>query len=188
MRRGVISKSEAKVRVSTVPTILRKQPLSTLNPVQKPARRGRRDGIDVYEALYAIVDEAGYHLPDHDLEGISKNIAEVDQALVSDFLNGAELSERREEERRQQQAARRENILRPYRKLIDEYVLRFDASPKRYGPSQRVAAARFIEECIVITGRLPQGVQAITLGASTSYSGGDHDFTPLRVLARDVQR
>ena len=81
-----------------------------------------------------------------------------------------------------------QNILRPYRKLIDEYVLRFDARPKRYGPSQRVAAARFIEECIVITGRLPQGVQAITLGSSTSYSGGDHDFTPLGVLARDVQR
>ena len=78
-----------------------------------------------------------------------------------------------------------QNILRPYRKLIDEYVLRFDASPKRYGPSQRVAAARFIEECVVITGRLPQGVQAITLGSSTSYSGGDHDFTPLGVLARE---
>jgi hypothetical protein len=75
-------------------TVSAKQTVRAESAMRIPARRGLRDGIDVYEALYAIVEEAGYHLPDHDLEEISRNIAEVDRALVSDFVNGAELSER----------------------------------------------------------------------------------------------
>jgi hypothetical protein len=40
---------------------------------------------------------------------------------------------------------------------IDQNLLlmRFDASHKRYGPSERVAATDFIEDYIVSNGRLP---------------------------------
>ena len=58
-------------------------------------------------------------------------------------------------------AIRRETILRLYRKLIDVYVLRFDASYKRYRPSQRVAATLFVENYIVSNERLPEGIHTI---------------------------
>lgn len=169
-------------------TLSAKQTVREESAMRISERQGLRDGVDVYEALCEMVGEAGYHVPDYDLESIAAEVAEVDQSLADAFLNGEELSEDRQERHRQQEAAHRENILRPYRKLIDEYVLRFDASGRRYRPSQRVAATRFIEDYIVANGKLPEGIHLIRLGQPMNYSDGEHDFTPLGFLAKDLQR
>lgn len=64
------------------------------------ARRGLRNGVDVYEALVEIVKESGYSLDEGDLPAIARRLAEIDPALAPEFIKGKELSEAREELRK----------------------------------------------------------------------------------------
>ncbi len=167
-------------------TVSAKQTVNEDGAARIRARRGLRDGIDVYEALFAIVDEAGYHL-NHDLEAISRKIGEVDQSLVTDFLNGEELSEQREMKLREREATRRESILRPYRQAIDEYAMQISDTPLRYPgggnfPSRRVWIRAFIEQHVLDHGELPDGKHNVNVRAG-GYMGGEHDFTGLTKMA-----
>jgi hypothetical protein len=144
-----------------------------------PARRGLRDGAEVYGALRDLMDEAGYSIEGHDLAKIICAVKAVDPALLNDFLNGEAILEQRDGEASRLQAERREQTLAPYREAIDAYVLRFGDQRGRYGPSPRFAAIKYIEEYVIEHGRLPHGIHTIRLSGPVSYSGGQHDFSDL---------
>jgi hypothetical protein len=73
------------------------QTVSEGSPMRIAARRGLRNGVDVYEALVETVEESGYSLDERDLPAIARRLAEIDPGLEPDFIKGKELSEAREE-------------------------------------------------------------------------------------------
>jgi hypothetical protein len=84
-------------------------------------------------------------------------------------------------------ADEREAILRPYRAVIDSYVLKFSDEPLRYPGgggnygTHRMWMRRFIEDHVVANGCLPRGEHAIRVQVGlTGYSGGSHDFSDLK--------
>ena len=155
-----------------------------------PARKGLRDGAEIYAALEELVSEASYRLADHDLQDIAKKVGEVDPTLVSDFLNGEAVTEERNEKLARRSEEARKILLRPFRKCIDEYVTQFNDAPGRpYGPSRRIAAKRFIEEYVIQHGTLPEGTHRIHFsGPPMGYSGGEHDFSALLSSFRAEQK
>ena len=164
---------------------------ATEGPILRiPARRGLRDGAEIYAALAELVSEAGYELADYDLQEVAKKVGQVDPTLVSDFLNGETIIEERDEELARRSEEARKTLLQPFRKCIDEYVTQFNDTPGRpYGPSARIAAKRFIEEYVIKHGSLPEGVHRVRLsGPPMGYSGGEHDFSGLLRSFRAEQK
>jgi hypothetical protein len=165
-------------------TVSCKQMVTEESALRVPARKGLRDGADVYGALEEVVSEAGYCLDDFDAGPIASEVKKVDPSLVDQFLRGPEILEQRQEKENEVRAAERERKLLPFRNVIDEYVVCFSDIPSKYGPSQREAAKRFIEDYALDHGMLPDGVHRIRISAGMRYSGSEHDFSNLARMAR----
>ena len=86
-------------------------------------------------------------------------------------------------------AAEREAKLRPYRSVIDAYVLRFSDKPLRYPGAlgsygtERSWAKHFIEAYVLNHGRLPDQELWIDVQVGgAGYGGRAHDFSDLKSL------
>lgn len=164
-------------------TLTGRQIVSDDEPRRIDPRRGLRDGVDVYEALSAMIEEAGYSLAADDLPAIAREIVVLDADVAEQFSNGPELAEERGEVKKKQFADEREAILHPYREIIDNYVLKFSDDPLRYPGGMTTYGTRrgwaklFIEDYVVANGRLPTGEHRIEI---RGYSGGSHDFSDLK--------
>ena len=61
---------------------------------------GLHNGADVYEALSAMVEEAGYSFEENDLPAIASEIAVLDTVVAEQFSRGPMLVEERDEKSR----------------------------------------------------------------------------------------
>lgn len=147
---------------------------------------GLRDGADIYEALDEILSEAGHSLGGQDLCAVADKIAKIDAGVAEQFRNGPELLQQRYAAEAERAASEREELLRPYRQVIDRYVLKISNEPLRYpgGGSygtKRGWTKRFIEDYVIANGRLPTGGHRIEVKiGGASYSGGTEDFSDLK--------
>lgn len=144
------------------------------SPMVIEPRPGCTDGADIYEALRAMVEEAGYSLDPDDLQDIGKILAELDPKVADEFCRGEAIIERREAAAAKRALEERERRLAPFRERIEKYVLRFSDSEFRFGGrSKRALARSFIENFVAEHGSLPTGVHVIRVQA---YAGEQHDF------------
>lgn len=89
-------------------TVSCKQMVTEESALRVPARKGLRDGADVYGALEEVVSEARYCLDDFDAGPIASEVKKVDPSLVDQFLRGPEILEQRQEKENEVRAAERE--------------------------------------------------------------------------------
>jgi hypothetical protein len=130
-------------------------------------RKGLRDGVDLYEAMESMLSEAGYSLEESDLPAIMVNVAKVDTSVAEQFSQCPELRDEREVQKQQKLEAERQAALAPYRKAIDQYVLRFSDHPLRNAVgSQRFWMRRFIEDFALANGQLPSLTVSISSGVA----------------------
>jgi hypothetical protein len=149
---------------------------------------GLKSGAEVYWSLrFAIMETSGWELTDAMLPSIAEQIAEVSPTTAAEFLAGPASEDTRGEDERAAAAAYaayKEEALKPFRKKIDAYVLRFSDKGIRfpgggtYG-NPRAWARRFLEEYALSHGRLPHGKHQIKVTGAVSYSGPTHDFSDI---------
>jgi len=159
-------------------TLSCRQTVQEDEPMEIPPVAGLRDAAEIYEALSAMVDEAGWSLPDLDQKKIAVALSRLDPGLESAFLAAPKWIEEREEKKSEATARKRKQALAPFQVRIDAYVTRFsDQKLKFPWPSQRTWAKRFIQEYVVTHGHLPTGKHRIEVAG---YHGGEHDFSDLK--------
>ena len=147
-------------------------------------------GKELYYAVQGFLSEVGAEYLDPC--DFKEGVASVDGRLGEQFRQIAEETEEEREEREwgEEETAEakageeREQRLGPFRKTIDEYIVRFSETPIRYPGggtygTRRGWAKKFIEEYVIEHGCLPNGEHKIRVTGSSSYSGSSHDFTEL---------
>lgn len=155
-------------------------------PHEIDPKKGLKDGVDVYLSLEEMMSEAGYSLHDFDFSGIAEIISGISAKLSSDFINAPEIMEEREESSAIQKQEVREQVLAPFRTVIDSYVSTLSNKEIRGGGTgygnQRLWVKRFIEDFVVANGCLPKGKHPLVVRiGSAGYSGSEHDFDEMHV-------
>lgn len=165
-------------------------------PLQRiPAARGLWSGVELYEALERMVDEAGY--PDavmDDVQSIGAAVAEVDASLGADFIRAYETREERQESQVPSgPTVSGSDEAEPFvthdefGETIARYVMRFGDLKVRfpgggYGyPSARSRAWGFLNNYVANHGRLPSGRYGMR-----SDEGPYHDYSDLPAFHETV--
>lgn len=140
----------------------------TIDPVP-----GIKDGIELYDRfrIAVITNETGID-PDEwlDVEQIRKNLLEVDQDLLVQFLEGRSTLEDREEKEAEREQERRRALIEPFRDKIEERVAEFSDKPRKWvGGSARGDVTRYIGDYVVEHGELPTGLHQVPKVGSVTF-------------------
>lgn len=74
-------------------TVSCKQTVEEESALRIPARRGLRNGAEVYDALSSLMDEASYSLSEANKKSAAERLMSIDARLAAEFLTQSQALE-----------------------------------------------------------------------------------------------